>query len=38
VIFHAQPNVYGKLMYEELAFEKVAAGKKIAVYLVRLGL
>jgi len=38
VIFHARPNVYGKLTYEELEFEKREAGKEIGVYLVRLGL
>jgi len=38
VIFHARPNVYGQLTYEELEFEKVEAGKQIYVYLVRLGL
>lgn len=38
VIFHARPNVYGPLTYEELEFEKQEAGKQINVYLVRLGL
>jgi len=38
VIFHARPNVYGKLTYDELEFDKVEAGKEIAVYLVRLEL
>jgi len=38
VVFHARPNVYGKLTYEQLEFDEVEAGRKIAVYLVRLGL
>jgi hypothetical protein len=38
VNFHARPNVYGQLTYEELEFEKREAGKQIYVYLVRLGL
>ncbi|MEM7534371.1 MAG: AAA-like domain-containing protein [Chloroflexota bacterium] len=38
VIFHARPNVYGKLSFEELEFETVQDGKQIQVYLVRLEL
>jgi len=38
VIFHARPNVYGKLTYDELEFDETEDGKDIAVYLVRLGI
>jgi len=38
VIFHARPNVYGKLTYDELEFDETEDEKEIAVYLVRLGL
>lgn len=38
VIFHARPHVYGKLAHEELEFDVTQEGKKISVYLVRLGL
>ncbi|MEM7538189.1 MAG: hypothetical protein AAF639_38835 [Chloroflexota bacterium] len=38
VIFHARPNVYGKLSFDELEFETVQDEKQIQVYLVRLEL
>ncbi|MEM7537572.1 MAG: AAA-like domain-containing protein, partial [Chloroflexota bacterium] len=38
VIFHARPNVYGKLAYDEFEFERMQDGKQILVYLVRLAL
>jgi hypothetical protein len=37
VVFHARPNVYGKLTYQELEFVTRQKGKQIFVYLVRLG-
>ncbi|MBV7336516.1 AAA-like domain-containing protein [Chloroflexi bacterium TSY] len=36
VIFHARPNVYGKLPQKELEFQITQDGKRIHVYLVRL--
>ncbi len=38
VVFHARPNVYGKLTYAELEFKTQQDGKQINVYLVRLAL
>ncbi len=37
VVFHARPRVYGKLPFEKLEFVEQHAGKKLYVYLVRLG-
>lgn len=37
VVFHARPNVYGKLPGEQLEFTQLVAGKTIHVYLVRIG-
>ncbi|MFN8446387.1 MAG: AAA-like domain-containing protein [Caldilineaceae bacterium] len=37
VLFHARPNVYGRLPEETLEFTTQVNGKKIFVYLVRLG-
>ena len=37
VLFHARPNVYGKLPDDALEYTKQVAGKTIYVYLVRLG-
>ena len=37
VIFHARPNVYGKLANQELEYLQAHQGKDIHVYLVRLG-
>ena len=37
VVFHARPNVYGKLPYEELEFELTESGKTVHAYLVRIG-
>ncbi len=37
VVFHARPNVYGKLPGEQLEFTLTTAGKTIHVYLVRIG-
>lgn len=36
VVFHARPNVYGKLLHEELEFTVSRNGRQIHVYLVRL--
>ncbi|MEZ4862440.1 MAG: AAA-like domain-containing protein [Caldilineaceae bacterium] len=36
VMFHARPNVYGKLPQEQLEFTLARKGKQIYVYLVRL--
>ena len=38
VVFHARPNIYGKLSHNELEFETTQDGKDILIYLVRLGL
>ena len=37
VLFHARPQVYGKLPYDQLEFTTQANGKTIHVFLVRLG-
>ena len=37
VVFHALPNVYGKLNHEELEFVVEEKGMTIHVYLIRLG-
>lgn len=37
VVFHARPQVYGKLTYDQLEFTIEHDGKTIHVYLVRLG-
>jgi len=37
VVFHARPQVYGKLTYDQLEFTLEQDGKTIHVYLVRLG-
>ncbi len=37
VIFHARPNVYGKLPGEQLEFTETVAGRTIHVYLIRIG-
>jgi hypothetical protein len=37
VLFHARPNVYGKLPYAQLEFTTQAVGKTVHVFLVRLG-
>ncbi|MEM7127268.1 MAG: hypothetical protein AAF702_13130 [Chloroflexota bacterium] len=37
VVFHARPKVYGKLPVEELEFVLEEGGKRVYVYLVRIG-
>ncbi|TGO03077.1 hypothetical protein PN36_13425, partial [Candidatus Thiomargarita nelsonii] len=37
VVFHARPNVYGKLTWEQLEFVIERVKSKIQVYFVRLG-
>jgi len=37
ILFHARPNVYGKLPDEALEYVTQIAGKTIYVFLVRLG-
>ncbi|MEZ4862443.1 MAG: hypothetical protein R3C14_14105 [Caldilineaceae bacterium] len=37
VVFHARPNVYGKLPDDQLEFTQTLTGKTIHVYLVRIG-